>query len=393
MRSVSRARSVSLSESDKPTDRGLLDKYIAMGIRDIISVPCSITDTWQYLAQLEADQGRLRLIMSNHEGNLPGIAAGIYFGTGRPALVHMQNSGLCNAGDGFISFANKSMFDIPMAVLVTLRGASAKDNSEPHQEIGKRADGLIDLIFDQSVKSFGSDLGENVLNSIENSVAAARAGQIGLLKLSDNAFLKTAVPSLSKSFPIYSEESYQRAVQTKGNHSKPDPLKFQKPISRDDAIRAIFSLHPDAAVLFANGYSARAAQSIEDRDGNFYNIGYMGGTLAIAWGLAKSNKDIEVVVVDGDQNAQMSSMKDHLSIDYPSNLYWYILNNHIGASVGSADSIPLSKIYYDLARVIETSPDEPRSFSHPRVSGKAREIYTLPTITERFRKWIRENSL
>jgi len=85
------------------SDVELLQEYLRLGIRDILSVPCSITDTWQWLAAQASLAGSLRLTMSNHEGNLPGMAAGVFFGTGQPALVHMQNSGLFNAGDGFLT--------------------------------------------------------------------------------------------------------------------------------------------------------------------------------------------------------------------------------------------------------------------------------------------------
>lgn len=52
-----------------------------LGITDIVSVPCSITDSWQWLAAEAARRGELRLAMTCHEGSLAGIAAGRWFGT------------------------------------------------------------------------------------------------------------------------------------------------------------------------------------------------------------------------------------------------------------------------------------------------------------------------
>jgi sulfopyruvate decarboxylase TPP-binding subunit len=379
-----------------PTDADLLDKYLEMGISDIISVPCSITDTWQWLAASKAKANKIALTMSNHESNLPGIAAGKYFASGKPALVHMQNSGLFNAADGFVSFVNKAMFNIPMAVLVTYRGFSKEDNSEPHQEIGNRTDDLVNIIFGKE-NIFDSLRRESVIHSVERSVAAAQDGEVGVLKLDPFAFRKSITSKLPEKFPTVASDIIRTLPQRKGDDSKPTALRFNKPISRDQAIEEIINCHPNAAVIFANGYNSRAAYAICDRPGNFYNIGYMGGTLAIGWGLAKSNKNIEVVVVDGDQNAQMSSMKDHIADDYPENLHWYILNNHIGASVGTAESIPLSPFYYGFARVIETSADEPGTFKYPRVNGEkamgeyidsSNDAVSLSKISERFRYWI-----
>ena len=388
-------KAIGVKIDNSATDEDLLKLYLQKGITNVISVPCSITDTWQSIAAKYSRRNLVNLIMSNHEGNLAGIAAGIFFGTGKPALIHMQNSGLFNAADSFVSFANASMYRIPMAVMVTYRGETSEDNSEPHQEIGKRTDPLVNLIFEDA-GIYSSKIDTCILKAIESSLDKAFSGGIGVVKLSSSSFKKTCNPSLPELINTLDVETFKRRLYLKGEYSKPDSLNLKSPISRQEAILSIVKTHPNAAILFSNGYNARAAQAVADRPGNFYNVGYMGGTLAVGWGLAKSNKDIEVVVVDGDQNAQMSSMKDHLAYEYPENLHWYILNNHIGASVGTAESIPLSPQYSHLARIIETIPDEPLSFQYPRVKGNLDSsddsFYTLDRITESFRQWILERN-
>lgn len=76
------------SDSSSLSDRELLELCLDSGIRDFLRLPCSITDTWHCLAATAHREGTLRLVTTNHEGNLPGIAAGNWFGTGRPVLVH-----------------------------------------------------------------------------------------------------------------------------------------------------------------------------------------------------------------------------------------------------------------------------------------------------------------
>lgn len=127
----------------RPTEQDVLRQFLDCGVREIISVPCSITDTWQWLAVQAARECQLNLVMTTHEGNLVGIATGIWLGTGRVSLVHMQNSGLFNAGDGFVTLAGSDVYDIPIASLVTWRGWSQEDTSEPHQAIGKRTDASV----------------------------------------------------------------------------------------------------------------------------------------------------------------------------------------------------------------------------------------------------------
>ena len=369
------------------TDRDLLDAYLDRGITDIVSVPCSITDTWHSLAAEETRRGRANLVMSSHEGNLPGIAGGIYLGTGRPALVHMQNSGLPNAGDGFISFADPEVLGVPMAVMVTFRGATPADDSEPHQAIGRRTDALCDAIFGADGCVFGDRHGRALLQEAACSITAARAGAIGVLKLSEGGFRKTHRATLQPPSQGATRLDRRTLRATKGVDSLDPALRSASALTRDEAIQAIAAHHPAAAMLFCNGYTARAARAICDSPRNLYNIGYMGGTLAIAWGLAKSRPDIEVVVVDGDQNALMSAMKDHLAGDYPANLHWYILDNGIGASVGTSESLPLAASYDDLARVIETRADEPGSFRHPRVRATSPGA-PLSALSSRFRRWL-----
>ncbi len=378
-------------------DHAILQSYIDAGIQHVASVPCSITDTWQCLAALASRRGDLRLTMSTHEGNLVGIAVGSYFATGKPALVHMQNSGLMNAADGFISCANAPIYRIPMAVMITYRGAGPDDTSEPHQEIGCRTEPLIDAVFGDGAGVFGTRCGAGIQRDLEQSIVTALSGRIGVLKLAPDAIERTTdLPAPAPhTLPGAADPDALRVRH--GAPSMPSAIAGRRLWTRDDAIVAIAENHPDAALLFCNGFTSRAARSLVDRPGNLYNVGYMGGTSAIGWALARERPGLEVVVVDGDQNALMSTMKDHLLVDYPPNLSWYILNNRIGASVGAAASLPLGDLYSTLARVVETVPDRPGEFAHPRVSAQGAVFDSVPpddiqgklaSLSFRFRTWV-----
>jgi phosphonopyruvate decarboxylase len=364
----------------------LLDAFTRRGIRDIVSVPCSITDTWHALAAERARAGELRLVMASHEMNLAGIAGGVWFATGRPALVHMQNSGLPNAADGIVSFADPEVHGIPMAAMVTFRGATPDDTSEPHQAIGRRTEALVRAVFGPGSTIAGCRTGAGLLAAAEAVADAAVAGSIGVLQVAEAGLARTHRPSLPELADGRRLLPVAAIRAAKGAGSAPAALRGADGVSREDAIRAIAAAHPAAALLFSNGYTARAAQAFVDDARCFHNVGYMGGTLAIAWSLAKRAPWLEVVVVDGDQNALMSAMKDQLVSDYPPNLHWYILDNGIGASVGVSASMPLGPVYDDLARVVRTRPDEPGSFALPRVSAPGG--LPLSALARRFRGWI-----
>ncbi len=239
--------------------------------------------------------------------------------------------------------------------------------SEPHQAVGQLTDALCRLVFGDQATISGNADGDSIPEALMAAIAAVQAGGLGVLRLAPGAWRRNAKLSLPGSFQTLPREWLLCLRESKGEASLPEPLRFRSTPTRDEALAAIAQAHPAAAAVYSNGFTCRAAQARVDRPGCFYNVGCMGSSLAIGWGIATSRPDLSVVVVDGDQNAQMSCMKDHLTAHYPPNLNWYILNNHLGASVGVAESLALSPLYHCLARVIETRPDEPGSFEHPRV--------------------------
>ncbi len=379
----------------RPPESNLLWALIGHGIREIATVPCSITSTWHGRLVAANRTDVLDLVTTSHEGNLPGLAAGLWFGTGRAALIHMQNSGLPNAGDGMITMASPDVYGIPMVALVTWRGDTPTDFSEPHQAIGRRTASLCRTIFGAGAV-FGNRDGSGILEALDAAVTHARSFGPAALLLASGALSPGRSLEPPQPPPTITTGRLGELRAVKGERSLAGPLTGTAPLTRDRALKAIVNRHPDAAILFSNGFTSRAAQAVADRAGNFYNTGYMGGTLAMGWGLAVSRPDLQVVVVDGDQNAVMSCMKEHLAAHYPDNLHWYILDNGIGASVGNAASVPLSTQCHNLARVVKIKPDAPGTFRYPRVSATG--VYadqadaqlpgTLTGLARGFRRWI-----
>lgn len=385
----------------RPTDVQLADALLDRGIRHVASVPCSITASVDAIWRDYSRAWKMNYWRMVNEHSLGGVVAGVYLGTGEMALAHMQNSGVGNAADAFISFA--AVFKVPTLALVTWRGNDLKDNSEPHQEIGRRTTRLTRVITDRG-GSFGERGGRGILRQIDKALDWARAGNVSIIRLSPDAFKPTypleLKPSIEPDIPTLREKHEEMRT---GKGLSVEFVRGRQRISRVEAIQDIIFRHPDAAIIFSNGFTSRDAQAHTDRIGNLYNPGYMGGGLALGWGMAMSNPDIEVVVVDGDQNAQMGKMTEVLANNYPPNLHWEILDNGFGVSVGVAESNPLPWWYYDLARVTRTIPDEPtgpKKFNAPRVGARgvyfdsteamtlAQEIGPLPAHMQRFRNWV-----
>lgn len=395
---VGRALHVAADKLRKPTDQQVVQRLLDRGVKTVVSVPCSITKTmdaqWADLAREKA----MRLIKLTHEHSLVGVASGIYLATGEIPMVHMQNSGFPNSADGLISFA--FVYGIPVLEMVTWRGSNLKDDSEPHQEIGNRTSGLTRVIGgDRNV--FGSKGGRGLLRAVDKAIERTQAGGIGIIRVSPDEFTETYSLPRTKNKSMDADTSNRVAKLAEMKGTPQSEVYKRTPISRVEAILSIREEHgPKAAYLFSNGFTARDAQERADNLGNFYNAGYMGGTMAVGFGMALSNPGLEVIVVDGDQNAEMSTILPNLAYNYPKNLHWYILDNQYGASVGPSESVPLPFWYYQLAHVKWTVPDNFREFKSPRVGARgkyfdteeaitlASEIGPLPTHTQRFRHWV-----
>lgn len=381
-----------------PTDVQLADFFMDKGFNAVATVPCSITASFDAIWRDRSEAGDMTYVRVPNEHAIVGVTSGIYMGTGKLALGHMQNSGLMNAADAIISFA--SVYKVPTFAIVTWRGNDLKDDSEPHQEIGRRTQQLTKAVAGEK-SVFGGRGGRGILREVNKALEWAQSGNVALLRLSPYAFISTYPLEVKLPDEEDSPSRYERLEEIRATKGLPyDDVRSRIPISRNEAISQILEEHPDAARIFSNGYTARAAQFANDEMGNFYNVGYMGGGLAIGYGMAISNPRLEVVVVDGDQNAQMGLMDRVIENNYPPNLHWYILDNRIGASVGVAVSNPLTESFYHLARVVRTTPDQPRTFKDPRVGARgvyfetdeakalAEEIGPLPTHLRRFRNWV-----
>lgn len=387
-----------------PTDVALVQRFADNGVNTVVTVPCSITQTMDPIWNERAGRGEMNYWRMVNEHSLIGVTSGAWFGTGDLALAHMQNSGIGNALDGFVSFAG--VYKIPTLAVVTWRGNDAKDDSEPHQEIGTRTSRLTrDVVDGRSV--FGDRRGRGILRKIDEATAWARDGNQSIIRLSPYSFEKaTPMPriEISETESVPTNFRLEELRASKGDSI--DAVFSRVRVSRKEGIQSVLEQprFKRAVKVLSNGFTAREAQDQTDELGNFYNAGYMGGGLAIGWGMAKSNPDIDVVVVDGDQNAEMGKMTEILATDYPPNLHWVILDNGYGASVGVSESRPLPWWYYDLAQVIRTVPDQPGEFKSPRV-GK-RGVYfdmdeakalsdmigPLPVHAQRLRHWIKMTS-
>ena len=370
----------------------------------------SIEGLLKYLWQLNLDPNEdFRVYPMTHEHSIPGFVAGEYLATGRKIAAIYQNSGLYNAGDGFVSFAEN--YGIPLLAVSTFRGIG--ERSYPHNSIARRTIDLARNIIGRRDGVYGSPLGLDLLEDLDvatDRVNGKEKDKKGKEKPPQAILLlpgSVIENTLPKGLPNRANTDYKKLdlrVKADKGTMEEDYLEREM-VSRDEALIEIMRRHPVALRIFCNGFTARAALQVKDLPGNFYNAAYMGGGVAIGYGAAISNLGLEVVVVDGDQNRQMgAAMNAMLDEYYPKNLHIYTLNNGGASSVNAAiPSVSLSYWDYDLTHVIETCIDDSTTFEHSRVEDGMlnlfnpknaeilkREAGELKEIAKRVRRWMEQ---
>ncbi len=96
----------------------------ASGCREVVYVPDNPLS--QILRVLNLDYPEVRATLATREEEAAGIAAGLYFGGARPALM-MQSSGLGNTLNALGSLL--TAYQIPALLIISLRGDAGEWNA------------------------------------------------------------------------------------------------------------------------------------------------------------------------------------------------------------------------------------------------------------------------
>ncbi len=121
---------------------------------------------------------------------------------------------------------------------------------------------------------------------------------------------------------------------------------------RIEIIDELLKNHPDAFFIFSNGLTSREASYFHPEDRCFYLLHGMGETLSIGIGFAKTQPNIEVVVVEGDGSALMGLAS--WSLMPVKNLHYYILANGVHETTGG-QKLPSFPFIPDWCSIVEMS--------------------------------------
>lgn len=259
-----------------------------------------------------------RNVIAANEGNAVGIAVGHYFATEEISLVYMQNSGQGNAINPLASLVDKTVYAVPMILLIGWRGQGNTEPNHPQHKLqGEITTELLDIMH--IPYSVLTDSDEEFGKAVEKAAGYCRRNR------SPYAFI---VPK------------GVMAASDKSNN-----MDDTYPMSREEAIETILDHMPKDTIYSAT--TGRATRELfflrekrkETKAHDFLNVGSMGHASSVALGIAAEKPGRRVVVLDGDSAAimHMGAMTMVRKVNVP-NFMHVVLNNGAHESVGGQPS-------------------------------------------------------
>lgn len=303
----------------------LLKKLLKNKVDFFTGVPDSILKNFSsYLEKYP----QKKHIIATSEGSAASIAIGHYLSTKKIPCVYMQNSGLSNAMNPLISIAGKTVYSIPLFLLIGWRGSPKKSDEPQHLAKGKITRNLLRLLkIDHCVLRKESDL-----KNLNNLINKARKKQSIVACLIEKDTLISKNKKINK--------------------------KIHNSILRADFIKEFLELIPKKSkIISTTGYTSRELMEVrklkkDNKSSDFYMVGGMGHSSSVALGYSLSSKR-KTFCLDGDGSVLMH-LGSLRTIGYlkATNLKHIILNNNSHESVGgqttTASGIDFQKLSSSL---------------------------------------------
>jgi len=267
-------------------------------------------------------------VIAANEGSATSIGIGHYLSTKKVPCVYMQNSGLSNAMNPLISIAGKTVYSIPLFLLIGWRGSPNKPDEPQHLAKGKITQNILKLL------------------KIDHCV---------LRKEDDFKKLNKLIKKAQKKQSIVACLIEKDTLISKNKKIKKNIDNF---ILRADFIKEFLDLIPrQCKIISTTGYTSRELMGIRELKKNskgkdFYMVGGMGHSSSVALGYALNSKK-QTFCLDGDGSVLM-----HLgplrTIGFlkAKNFKHIILNNNSHESVGeqttTANGIDFKKLSSSL---------------------------------------------
>lgn len=298
-----------------------------LGFTFYSGVPCSFLKNLINYAINECEY-----VAAANEGDAVAIASGAFLG-GRKPVVLMQNSGLTNAVSPLVSL--NYPFRIPLLGFVSLRGETGMPDEPQHELMGQITTRLLELMHIKWLY-LSTDLEEAKHQLLY-------ANQC----INDNhPFFFVVRKGTFAEEPLQKKEPSIRLNQIKVIKNREDQMP-----TRHEALTVIHACKGIKTVLFATtGTTGRELYEIEDANNHLYMVGSMGCVSSFGLGLALTEKDLDIVVIDGDGSLLMRMGSLATNGYYsPPNMLHILLDNNAHDSTGGQSTVSHNVNFVEIA--------------------------------------------
>ncbi|AZS15406.1 phosphonopyruvate decarboxylase [Paenibacillus lutimineralis] len=298
-----------------------------LGFNFFSGVPCSYLKNLINYAINEFDY-----VAAANEGDAVAIASAAYVG-GQKSAVLMQNSGLTNAVSPLTSLVYP--FRIPLLGFVSLRGEPGIPDEPQHELMGRITTQLLELM-NVEWQYLSKDLEE-----AKKQLILANEQITG-----NRPFFFVVKKGTFDREPLKKQQNSIHSNQIIRHAHKDNQMP-----ARHEALAAINSVKDgDTIQLATTGKTGRELYEIEDASNNLYMVGSMGCVSSFGLGLALSQPDKNIVVIDGDGSLlmRMGSLATNGYYN-PNNMIHILLDNNAHESTGGQSTVSHNIDFVNIA--------------------------------------------
>ncbi len=286
-------------------------------------VPCSFLTPF---INYTIGDPELTYISSANEGDAVATASGAALG-GHRCVAMMQNSGLGNAVSPLTSLNH--IFQIPILLIVTLRGEPGKPDEPQHELMGQITPSLLDVM--RIPWAWFPDRKEDVKGSLQAAVSH--------MDSTGRPFALIMKKGMVAPHPL--KQVSDRVENRDGSAPVTLPSGLGSP-SRHDVLRQLVaeSKTSDTVLIASTGFNGRELYAIEDRPNQLYMVGSMGCAASFGLGLSLVRPDKKIIVIDGD-GAVLMRMGNMATVGVygGDNFFHLLLDNHVHESTGGQATV------------------------------------------------------
>ncbi len=294
----------------------LWDIFEELGLTFFSGVPDSTFKAW--MTFLDNEHGKkLTNIIACSECEAVAVATGYHLATGKTGVVYLQNAGEGKIVNPLTSLCDPEIYSIPLFLMIGWRGEPGKKDEPQHRKMGKITLPLLEIL-NVPYKLLSDNFGE-AKKTIGELVSLAETERRPVALIVKRGVIKGHKPAISD-IPNYE-------------------------MKREEAIKLIVdNLNGTEVIIATTGktsrelYEYRLARHETPHD--FYTVGGMGCSAAIALGIALQKPNKRVIILDGDGSIlmQMGSLAT-IGHYHPKNLYHILIDNGAHDSTGGQPTV------------------------------------------------------